>query len=95
MKPTAQQRREVFYRGRVQGVGFRYTTCSIAARFNVTGFVMNLPDGAVQLVAEGAPQELDAFLQDVENSLGRYIQSSTRDALPASGGFDDFEIRRY
>jgi len=76
-------------------VGFRYTTCSTAARFEVSGYVMNLPDGRVRLVAEGTPGALDAFLQDVENSLGRYIESSGQDIQPATGGFDGFEIRRY
>ena len=48
-----QQRREVYFSGRVQGVGFRYTVRMVASRFAVTGFVKNLPDGRVQLVAEG------------------------------------------
>ena len=41
MDQTAKQ---VIFRGRVQGVGFRYTARRIAARYDVTGFVRNLPD---------------------------------------------------
>ena len=54
---------EVYYAGRVQGVGFRYTVRSLAARFDVTGFVRNLPDGRVHLVVEGDAGEIDAFLE--------------------------------
>ena len=45
---------EIFYSGRVQGVGFRYTAKTVAAGFEITGTVRNLPDGRVELVAEGA-----------------------------------------
>ena len=40
-------------RGRVQGVGFRYTAHNIARRHDVTGYVKNLTDGRVELVMEG------------------------------------------
>ena len=69
--------RQVFYSGRVQGVGFRYTTKKIAAEFDVTGWVHNLPDGRVELVAiTEDEEELDAFLAEVqENSvLANYIK---------------------
>jgi len=97
MKSTGSQRerREVIYRGRVQGVGFRYSTQAIAARFEVAGFVMNLPDGRVQLVAEGTPRELEAFLDEIGRTMGRHIENSTTNSGLATGGFDGFEIRRY
>jgi acylphosphatase len=50
---AALERRTVFYSGLVQGVGFRYTTQRIAQQHAFAGFVRNLPDGRVQLVAEG------------------------------------------
>ena len=89
----ARQRCEVMYSGRVQGVGFRYTTRGIAARFDVTGYVKNLPDGRVQLVAEGTQAELKAFLRAVGEALGEYIIQAVETSLPASGGWSDFEIR--
>jgi acylphosphatase len=49
-------------RGRVQGVGFRYSARSKAEKFGVTGFARNLPDGAVELEAEGSPSAVDEFL---------------------------------
>ena len=51
-----------FFAGSVQGVGFRYTTERIARHFEVTGYVRNLPDGRVELFAEGEEQTLKDFL---------------------------------
>jgi acylphosphatase len=52
MPPTSSaQRRRVLYTGHVQGVGFRFTVRELAQRFAVTGFVRNLSNGKVELVA--------------------------------------------
>ena len=51
------KRATVFYAGRVQGVGFRYTAREIACGYDVAGYVCNLPDGRVELVVEGAETE--------------------------------------
>jgi acylphosphatase len=64
------------YAGRVQGVGFRYTTRQLAANFAVSGYVRNLPDGKVELVAEGEAAEVDAFLQAVTQRMVNYIDES-------------------
>ena len=82
----------MIYTGRVQGVGFRYTARGIAARLPVTGTVRNLPDGSVELVAEGTPAALDELLERVAAELGRYIERSTVTVLPATGKFHSFEI---
>ncbi len=88
-----RQRREVHYSGRVQGVGFRYTTRSIAQEFKVTGFVQNLTDGRVRLVVEGAPDELAEFLRAIKERLGRYVTSVQHQDGPAAGEYNDFSIR--
>ncbi|MGK0184424.1 MAG: acylphosphatase [Verrucomicrobiales bacterium] len=68
--------KHVFYEGRVQGVGFRYTVKSLANEFEVSGWVRNLPDGRVELLAVSADdEELDAYLQEILDSrLAHHIK---------------------
>ena len=102
MTTLASQRRQVTYSGHVQGVGFRYTAKSISRSYAVTGFVRNLPDRRVELVAEGACEELDGFFDELAERMSgqiRSVDSSSRPAHPsaegpsAEGGFAEFEIR--
>jgi acylphosphatase len=87
-------RRDVRFRGRVQGVGFRFTTREIAARFRVAGFVQNLADGQVLLSVEGEPGELDRFVTAIVDEMQRYVAGYDVDQRPATGEFNDFHIRR-
>lgn len=84
---------EVWYSGRVQGVGFRYTTWSIARGFAVTGYVENLPDQRVHLVVEGTAQQVQQFLGEVADRMSGYIREVKSDHRPATGLYRDFEIR--
>lgn len=65
----------VYYSGRVQGVGFRATAADTARRFAVGGWVRNLPDGRVELLAEGEPAAVDGFLATVRERLRRNIDA--------------------
>ena len=95
MKQTERQRVHVFYSGHVQGVGFRYTAKSLAQRYEVTGWVRNLLDGRVELVAEGERSELEAFLQAIRDSgLGPLIAHEEIHWEPAQGDFVGFQIVR-
>lgn len=87
------ERRHVFYSGHVQGVGFRYTAARIASGFRVTGFVRNLPDGRVELVAEGEPEELTGFLDRLAASMERNVTDAEVRGGQAIGEFSDFDIR--
>ena len=89
----SHERREVYFSGRVQGVGFRYTARDIAARFDVRGFVQNLEDGRVLLVVEGQPRVLDAYVRAVQAELSRFITSSQPTVLPATDEFTSFNVR--
>ena len=80
-------RHTIYFCGRVQGVGFRYTTRAIARGFAVAGYVQNLPDGCVRLVAEGEPTELDAFVKAIVDQMGPYIDGRTMDRTDATGEF--------
>ena len=86
-------RMSVNYSGRVQGVGFRYTTKTVATGFELTGIVRNLPDGRVELVAEGARDELEAFRQAIRDSgLEGFIRDEQVNWTTATGEFRGFEI---
>ena len=88
-----RERRTIHYAGQVQGVGFRYTASAIAQGHAVQGFVQNLPDGRVLLVAEGTLPELDAFLDAVRQRLAQYIRQELTDKSAPSGEFTQFTIR--
>ncbi len=91
-KVSNSVRRTVMYSGMVQGVGFRYTTRAVASRFNVTGTVRNLPDGRVELVAEGLREELDQFGRAVADVLGRYIKDTSVEDVPGTDEYTSFTI---
>ncbi|HTL57422.1 MAG TPA: acylphosphatase [Candidatus Limnocylindrales bacterium] len=70
-----RSRMQIFYSGNVQGVGFRYTVKSVATGFEVCGSVRNLPDGRVELIAEGEKNELLAFQRAIrESGLEHFIR---------------------
>jgi acylphosphatase len=87
------EQREVCFRGMVQGVGFRYSTRRLAAHYDVTGYVQNLPDGRVRLVAEGRPAELDRLVNAVKAEMEQYIDDVEVTVHPAGGQFHGFDIR--
>ena len=83
----------IFYSGRVQGVGFRYTARRTAAGFDVTGTVRNLPDGRVELIAEGSETELKDFRQAIcDAGLEHFIKNEELSWREATGEFRGFEI---
>jgi len=85
---------QVFYEGRVQGVGFRYSVRQIAKGFNITGWVRNLADGRVELQASGESEEVDAFLEGIRQSeLGSLIRKESPNALTTPSDTHGFEIR--
>ncbi len=68
-------RAHVFYSGRVQGVGFRYTAESIAHRVGLTGWVKNLRDGRVELICEGPKEKIETLFSEIQGgAMGRYIK---------------------
>jgi acylphosphatase len=85
--------RRVFYEGRVQGVGFRYTVRQIAMGYDVAGWVRNLPDGRVELLAAGDAGEVEPFLKAIdESALAAFIRNQTVTPEPYPTGLRGFEI---
>jgi acylphosphatase len=85
----------VLFSGQVQGVGFRYTARTVAAGFEITGTIRNLPDGRVELVAEGSRAELDAFRAALHDAgLAGFIRDEQVNWADAKNEFRGFEIVR-
>ncbi len=86
--------KQVLYSGRVQGVGFRYSTKQIASGFEVTGWVKNLPDGRVELLAISFDSdELEGFLAAIdESNLGSLIKEKEVSTVPPPPGIKGFSI---
>ena len=79
----------VHFTGHVQGVGFRLTTCNVARDFLVAGTVRNLSDGRVELIAEGAPDQVKGLVDAVKDRMNDHIQKATVDESPATGEFGE------
>lgn len=86
-------RMKILYSGHVQGVGFRYSVKTTARGYEVTGTVRNLPDGRVELVAEGERGELEMFQQAIRDSgMENLIRDEAVSWHEAQGGFRGLEI---
>ncbi len=83
----------VFFGGHVQGVGFRYAVLQVAREFEVAGHVSNLADGRVQLEAEGAVAEVNAFVEAVQERMHGYIRKVERAGRKRAATFSGFVIR--
>jgi acylphosphatase len=89
----SRRRMTVYYSGRVQGVGFRYTAKKVATGFDILGTIRNLPDGRVELIAEGLHSELEEFRLAIRDAgLAGFIQDERIGWAGAQNGFRNFEI---
>ncbi len=86
-------RYDITFTGRVQGVGFRWTTCRVAQRIGVAGWVRNESDGAVRCAAEGETGELDAFVKAVQEAMDGYIKETKITRTSPHGDLSGFRIR--
>ncbi len=84
--------RMVFYSGEVQGVGFRATAERIAQNYPVTGWVKNLNDGRVQLLAEGPGDAVQAFLTAIRTRWKDNIKKEEASEEKVSGKFKKFAV---
>ena len=82
----------VTYTGKVQGVGFRATAVEIAKDYPVVGWVKNLSDGRVQLLAEGPADSVDKFLQAVHAHWERNIEKEDVESQTPTGKYKSFDI---
>ena len=85
-------RRDVIYQGRVQGVGFRWTTNRLARDFAVSGTVENRSDGSVYMVVEGQESEIDQFMEAIATRMSTNIKSTSIQEGIASKKFQEFRV---
>jgi acylphosphatase len=78
--------KRLYYSGRVQGVGFRYTARQLAQGYAVAGHVRNLDDGRVEVLVEGAADQVEAFLAALGRQLAGYIENVTSQHESPLGG---------
>lgn len=83
----------VHYSGSVQGVGFRATAVRTASGHAVRGWVRNLPDGRVELFADGTPAAVDAFLRDLRNRMSSSIDAEEATDADTDESLTGFRVR--
>ncbi len=89
------QRLHVFVRGQVQGVGFRHFTMRTAGNLGLQGWVRNLRDGRVEIVAEGKRSRLEELLQDVKRGpVSARVEGVQEEWRKAQNDFTGFKVRR-
>jgi len=90
----AEYRERMVVSGMVQGVGFRYFACRLAQEYPVTGYVRNLPSGDVEIVAEGAQEAVQSFLQKAGCGPGYAHVTSVKSFVEApQGSFSSFGVK--
>jgi acylphosphatase len=82
----------VLFAGRVQGVGFRWSTQSVAKGFAITGYVKNLHDGTVELMAEGEVSEARGFLDALRSRMSGYVENCEVTEGTATRRYQEFSI---
>ncbi len=85
-------RAHVIFSGAVQGVGFRFTTKGFASNLRITGWVKNLSDGRVEMVAEGSREALENLLYKLDKKFEGRIDHKDVDWMNAKGGLSNFDI---
>lgn len=90
-----KKRVHIYYEGRIQGIGFRFTAEYIAQQLNVTGWVKNLPDGRVELIAEGKVDSLQELSARIKARMRPYISDELVEWEEYKGEFKDFGLRFY
>ena len=86
---------QIFYKGHVQGVGFRYSVKQIASGFEVSGYVRNLSDGRVECWIQGEKAEVVAMKVDIlESHLNGFINETQEHEAEADQSIKGFEIVR-
>ena len=91
---NSQMQRYILISGKVQGVGFRHFTRQNAMRLGVHGYAKNLPNGKVEVVAEGDKATLDEFVKILwKGPPASRVDDVKVEARPHSGEYTSFGVR--
>jgi acylphosphatase len=75
--------RKIVFSGRVQGIGFRFTALNIANRYELKGYVRNVPDNSVEMFAQGMAEMIDDCVHDLQDSfVGSISHIDIEEATP-------------
>ena len=84
--------KHIIFIGRVQCVGFRFTAHRMAHHHQLTGFVRNLPDGTVEMFAQGSGRDIDDCIQDIKEYFGDYLRETRLQEIPPDPKYKNFRI---
>jgi len=84
--------KHIIFKGRVQGVGFRFTTQRIVSRYDLTGFVKNLPNGSVELFIQGNADTTDECQRDIAKAFAGYVTDTAATDCPIDNSYTNFNI---
>jgi acylphosphatase len=88
----SQIAKHIIFAGRVQGVGFRFTAFNIANRYELAGFVRNLPDGTVEMFVQGLAETIDDCIRDIQDEFGGYLRETSIEETPPNPKYENFKI---
>jgi acylphosphatase len=86
----AEMAKHVFFIGRVQGVGFRFTAERVAMRYKLTGFVRNTSDGRVEMLLQGRAEDIDGCVEDLQQTFA--VRNTQIEQVELDSSYDDFSI---
>ncbi|MBA7708564.1 Acylphosphatase [subsurface metagenome] len=84
--------KHIIFTGRVQGVGFRFTARRAASRRQLTGLVRNLPNGTVEMLAQGRSEDIGDCIQDLKEYFAGYLKETRIEEIPPDPRYIDFKI---
>ncbi len=94
MTENGKYQLHAYIKGRVQGVGFRYHTLQKAQELGLAGWVRNLRDGRVEVLAEGKTESLNQFLRDLrKGTISADVRDVDYEFKDPKNEFDQFQVR--
>lgn len=87
------KRIHIIFSGKVQGIGFRYRTLNLAEKMAINGWVKNLSDDEVEMMAEAEEKNLQDFIAEIKKYFQNYIQDVQLEWQKPTGEFQNFQVR--